>query len=46
MMYRVQYNTYLTRSTTLVTVDTEDRVTVVEQNHTQTGTRTEIQFTF
>ena len=54
----VQYNTimystvqytevhYLSRTTTLVTVDTEDRVTVVEQNHTQTGTRTEIQFTF
>jgi len=37
---------YQTRTTTLVTVDTEDRVTVVEQNHTQTGTRTEIQFTF
>ena len=44
----VQYSTVqcLTRTTTLVTVDTGDRVTVVEQNHTPAGTRTEIQFTF
>ena len=44
----VQYSTVqcLTRTTTLVTVDTGNRVTVEEQNHTQAGTRTEIQFTF